>query len=120
MVLDHGLCGFEAETNSLKDLLAFLSLDDFGGNCPNHRMVVWGLVWLQPVLVFWARSYWVGLLPLVWLVVLVLAAIGDTVTGGDRHGDVWPLPMGLDGPSPSVQRCGGLFCTIETTRLCAQ
>ncbi len=71
VVSDYGLCSFWAETNSLENLLALLSFNDLGGDCPNHCMVVWVLVWLQPILVAWAWGFWVGLLPLVWLAVLV-------------------------------------------------
>ncbi len=91
---DYGLCSLRAETNSLEDLLAFLLLNDLGGNCPNHRIIVWELVWLQPFLVAWARGFRVGLLPLVWLAVLVFDAMGDAVTGVVWHGDVWPLVLG--------------------------
>ncbi len=95
MVLDYGLCSFGAETHSLKDLLAFLSFNDFGGDCPDHYMVVWWLVLLWPVLVAWAWGFWVGLLPLIWLAVLVLAAMRGAVTGGVWHGIVWPLVLGF-------------------------
>ncbi len=63
MILDYGLCGLGAETNSLEDLLAFVPFDDLGGNCPNHCIIVWGMVWLWPFLVAWARGFQVGLLP---------------------------------------------------------
>ncbi len=95
MVLDYGLCGFWTETNSLEYLLALLSFNDIGGDCPDHHIVVWWLVWLRPVLVIWAQGFWVGLLPLVWLAVLFLAAMWGAVTGGVRHGNVWPLVLGL-------------------------
>ncbi len=65
-----------------------------GGDCPDHHIIVLGLVWLQPVLVAWAQGFQVGLLPLVWLAVLVLAAMGNAITSGIRHGDVWPLVLG--------------------------
>ncbi len=95
MVSDYSLCGFGAETNSLKDLLAFLSFNDFGGDCPDHYMVVWWLVLLWPVLVAWAWGFWVGLLPLVWLAILVLATMWDTIGDGIQHGDIWTLVLGF-------------------------
>ncbi len=49
MVLDYGLCGFWAETNSLESLLAFLSFDDWGGLPRSlHCCLVAGLAVFHP------------------------------------------------------------------------
>ena len=94
MVANNGLRCVKKETNSVKESLTLQPFDDIRGNCPNHHVHVGRFFWLLPFLVAWARGFRVGLRYRVWLAVLVLASMGNAVTGDVRHGDVWPLVLG--------------------------
>ncbi len=94
MIANNYLCRIDVETNSLKESLTLQPFDDIGGDCPNHRIHVGRFYWLLPFLVAWARGFQVGLLPLVWLAVSVLAAMGNAITSSVQHGNVWPLVLG--------------------------
>ncbi len=76
MVAVCGLCQFWIETNSLEEVLALQSFDEFRGNVPLHQVKVGRFLWLLPFLVAWARGFWVGLRPLVWVAILFWASMG--------------------------------------------
>ncbi len=94
MIADYSLSRVKKETNSVKESLTLHPFDDIRGDCPNHHIHVGRFFWLLPFLVAWAWGFWVGLRPLVWVAILVWASMGIAVTGGIRHGDIWPLVLG--------------------------
>ncbi len=94
VIADNCLRCIKKETNSVKESLALQPFDDIRGDCPNHHIHVSGFFWLLPFLVTLAQGFRVELRPLVWVAVLVWASMGSAVTGGIRHGDIWPLVLG--------------------------